>query len=78
MSRDDLTELIGCIIDTFEDDLHNRDMSRYGTEPTPNEGIIPLYFEKEDSNGVYYGGDYYDNVAGKLKTLLREFGFQEK
>lgn len=65
----DKAELIGTIIDTFEDDLHNRQLKReYGF------ASIPLHFEDEESDGVFYGGEYYDNIAKKLETLLSEWG----
>ena len=73
MTKENLTELIGCIIDTFEDDLHNRTV-----KPVFGTANIPLHFKDEDSDGVFYGGEYYDNVASQLKTLLKEFGIEEK
>ena len=69
----DRQELIGQIIDIFEDDLHNRQLKRECCHAS-----IPLHFEDEDSDGVFYGGEYYDNIASQLKTLLKEFGIEEK
>lgn len=68
MSKENLTELIGCIIDTFEDDLHNRTV-----RPAFGSANIPLYFEDRDSDGVFYGGEHYDNIASQLESLLKEF-----
>lgn len=70
-NEDDKNELVGEIIDIFEDDLHNR---RIKERVNSNLAVIHLYKEDEESNGVFYGGEEYDNVASKLKTLLCEWG----
>lgn len=56
MSEKDKSELIGCIIDIFEDDLHNRDMQMQELNP----------------DGIFFKDEAYDNVASKLETLLKE------
>lgn len=68
-------EIIGLIIDIFEDDLHNRDIARVsskGTDVKFDNGIIPKHFLFDDNEGVFYGGEIYDNVAEKLEFLLKE------
>ena len=35
--------------------------------------VIPLHVD-EETDGVFYGGEEYDNVAAKIKTLLCEWG----
>lgn len=75
---EDFEELIGQIIDIFEDNLTERDMACYTNNPRPEEGIIPLHFEDEDSDGVFYGGEHYDNVAKQLRHLLNNFQKLEK
>lgn len=66
----DKAELIGTIIDTFEDDLHNRCI----VNPISKSAVIKLFREDEDCDGVFYGGEHYDNIAKKLETLLSEWG----
>ena len=63
---------VGQIIDIFEDYLTYRDVgySVYGNNQKPKKGVIPLHFEDEDSDGVFFGGAYYDKVADKLKELI--------
>lgn len=56
MSEKDKSELIGCIIDIFEDDLHNRDMQMQELNP----------------DGIFFKDKAYDDVASKLETLLKE------
>lgn len=68
-------EIIGLFIDIFEDDLHNRDLERFSSDPKPKVGTIKLHFEDKDSDGVFYGGPAYDKVAGQIKTLLKELGY---
>lgn len=70
-NEDDKDELVGEIIDIFEDDLHNR---RIKERVNSNLAVIPLHQEDKESDGVFYGGEEYDNVAAKLKTLLCEWG----
>lgn len=60
-------ELVGQIIDIFEDNLHNRAII-YG-----KKAIVPLVSLDEDSSGVFFAGDEYDLVASQLKTLLKEW-----
>lgn len=69
----DRQELIGQIIDIFEDELTSRNIVCYGNDPKPTEALIPLHFEDEDSNGVFYGGNYYDKVAAKIEKVLTEW-----
>lgn len=70
-NEDDKNELVGEIIDIFEDDLHNR---RIKERVNSNLAVVPLHHEDEESDGVFYGGEEYDKVAAKLKTLLCEWG----
>lgn len=70
-NEDDKNELVGEIIDIFEDDLHNR---RIKERVNSNLAVIPLHQEDEELDRVFYSGEEYDNVAAKLKTLLCEWG----
>lgn len=63
----DKTELIGTVIDVFEDDLHNRSIIENGS------AVTKLFKEDADCDGVFYGGEHYDNIAKKLETLLKEW-----
>lgn len=59
-------ELIGQIIDIFEDNLEERaDKVKH-----LKTASVELYFEDDDSCGVFFGGKEYDNIAEKLKGLL--------
>ena len=69
-NEDDKNELVGEIIDIFEDDLHNR---RIKERKSSSLAVIPLHVD-EETDGVFYGGEEYDNVAAKIKTLLCEWG----
>lgn len=78
-NEDDKNELVGEIIDIFEDDLHNRTIRKSGGFNIdllyfPRVSEVKLHQEDEESDGVFYGGEEYDNVAAKLKTLLCEWG----
>ena len=65
----DKQELIGQIIDIFEDELEERKLKQ-----ECGFASIPLHFEDEDSDGVFYGGNFYDKVAVKIEETLTEWG----
>lgn len=71
-------ELIGQIIDIFEDELEERNKGFIHLKPTEDHNgncrIVPLYQEDEDCNGVFYGGYYYDKVSEKIEETLKEWG----
>lgn len=67
-------ELIGQIIDIFENNLTKRDVSKYSFEAKPEAAIIPLYFEDEDSDGVLFGGEHYNKVALLIEETLKNWG----
>lgn len=71
MSKDDKIEFIGQIIDIFEDNLDERTNKR-------KNGIaeIRLYKLDTDSEGVYFGGNYYDNVSNQLIELFRNWNIK--
>lgn len=67
-------ELIGQIIDIFENNLTKRDVSKYSSEAKPEAAIIPFHFEDEDSDGVLFGGENYNKVALLIEETLKNWG----
>lgn len=79
MNKDDKAELIGQIIDIFEDELEERTTQKLGGYNIDNlhfirKAEVPLHEEDEESDGVFYGGDYYDKVAAKIEETLKSWG----
>lgn len=72
MNKDDKAELIGQIIDIFEDELEERTLGNHNKYDTWK--AIPLCFSDEESDGVFYGGNYYDKVAIKIEETLKSWG----
>ena len=70
ISKDDFEELVGQIIDIFEDNIESRTINSEEGETTAE---VALHFPFDDASGVVFGGTDYDNVADAIKTTLKSW-----
>lgn len=78
MTKDEKAELIGQIIDIFEDELEERTIYKTGGFHISGQHFtakaeVPLYQEDEESEGVFYGNKFYDKVAVKIEETLQSW-----
>lgn len=70
VSTEDLPELIGQLIDTFEDFLDEKGIVLPNKERDGNENLVP-----EESANIY--GKDYDALSTSLEKILRNWSITE-
>jgi len=73
LTQEQKTELIGQIIDIFEDDLQERIQLKSETIKGDAFAHIRLHKEDKDCSGVFYGGNFYDKIAVKIEETFKNW-----